>query len=329
MAYRQRNLKLVIALLVLLTLVTSTLLAFSTPRRALLASSDDWPTFLESNSRTGYSGNETAINLTTIPTLKLNWTYSIGKEINTQPMIVNGQIYWGAWDGNEYAANLAGKQIWSAPIGGQTKNCNGGQTFGVASTASESHILINGVDTPVVFVGGRNLSTNVESLYALNAATGATIWQTPLSSSTGSFSWSSPALFNGSIYVGVSSYDDCPLVQGGLVQLDATTGTIEHAFFTVPTNCLGASIWSSPTVDEANGAIYITSGNNGKCSSTETYAQAIIKLSAADLSFIDSWQVPASQHGVDSDFGATPTLFTATYQGNTHEMVGVQNKNGI
>lgn len=72
----------------------------------------------------------------------------------------------------------------------------------------------------------------------------------------------------------------------------------------------------------------MTTGNNGSCSSTETYAQAIIELNASDLSFVDSWQVPASQHKVDSDFGATPTLFTATIGGNAHEMVGVQNKNG-
>ena len=75
--------------------------------------------------------------------------------------------------------------------------------------------------------------------------------------------------------------------------------------------------------------IFVTTGNNGKCSSTQTYAQAIIELNAIDLSYVDSWQVPASQHGVDSDFGATPTLFTATIGGNTHEMVGVQNKNGM
>src|SRR6266581_8964127 len=134
MGYRARNLKLLITFIMLLALVASMLLVFSTPRQALLASSGDWSTFLGNTSRTGYNGNETTINAKNVSTLKLNWTYKTGKEINTQPVVVNGQIYWGAWDGNEYSADLTGKEIWSDSIGGQTKNCSGSQTFGMAST---------------------------------------------------------------------------------------------------------------------------------------------------------------------------------------------------
>ena len=325
-----RHWKVLLLLLMLFALAVSMTLVFSVPRQDVHANSGDWTTFLANNGRTGYNANETTINASNVSQLKLKWTYKAGKEINAQPVVANGQIYWGAWDGNEYATDLTGKKIWSASIGGQTPNCSGSQTFGVASTATESDVIIKGVDTPVVFVGGRNLTTKVASLYALNAATGATIWQTPLNSSTGSFSWSSPAFYNGSIYMGVASVSDCPLVKGALVQLDAATGAIQHTFNTVLGKCTGDSIWSSPTIDEANGTIYVTTGNIGsKCSISEPYSLAIIKLNAADLSFVDSWQVPPSQHGVDSDFGATPTLFTATFGGRTHQMVGAVNKNGI
>ena len=31
----------------------------------------------------------------------------------------------------------------------------------------------------------------------------------------------------------------------------------------------------------------------------------------------------------DSDFGDTPTIFTATIGGTTHRLIGVTNKNGV
>ncbi|MDQ6660594.1 MAG: PQQ-binding-like beta-propeller repeat protein, partial [Chloroflexota bacterium] len=298
------------------------------PRSPAHAASGDWPMFLSNNERTGYNSAETTINTTTVKNLQLKRTFSTGSQITAQPIEANGQVYWGSWDGNEYAADTAGNKLWTASIGGQTPNCSHSQTFGVASTPAVTDVTINGKKTTVVFIGGKDTKQNVASLYALNAATGAVIWETPLSSSTGSFSWASPAVYNGSVYMGLSSYDDCPLVRGALIQLDAVTGTIQNTFYVVPNGCLGGSIWSSPTIDEANGTLYITTGNNGMCSTTETSVQAIIKLNVSNLSFIDSWQVPASQHGVDSDFGATPTLFTATYGGSSHDMVGAVNKNG-
>jgi len=319
----------VLCLLVLAALVaisTSALLALHA--QGTSSPNGDWPTYLENNVRTGYNSAETAINATTAPNLKLKWTYPTGHDISVQPVVANGQVYFGAWDGNEYATDLTGKKIWSAPIAGQTPNCSGSQIFGVVSTATIADVTINGTSTSVAFVGGRDPSLKVASVYALNAATGTVIWKTPLSSSTGSFSWSSPAVYNGSVYIGLASVDDCPLVRGALLQLDATTGTILHTFYVVPRGCLGGSIWSSPAIDETTGTIYISTGNNGPCKTTEKYAEAIVKLNAADLSFLDSWQVPASQRVGDGDFGATPTLFTATFGGSTRQMVGAQNKNG-
>ena len=140
-------------------------------------------------------------------------------------------------------------------------------------------------------------------------------------------------MFNGSVYMGVSSFfgglNNCPYVQGQLVQLNATTGVVENTMNTVPDGCTGASVWASPTVDEASGTVYFATGSPGTCSTAEPYAEAVIEVSASDLSLIGSWQVPPSQQISDSDFGATPILFTSTQQGVTQGMVGAVNKNGI
>jgi len=288
------------------------------PRQAVhsaAANSGDWPTYLGNNARTDYNNAETAITATTAQNLKVHWTYSTGGAISTQPVEVNGTVYWGPWDGNEYATDLSGNKIWSTPISTATPDCTSTNIFGAVSTATVADVLINGIPTSVVFVGGK------QALYALDAMTGTVIWKTILNSSSGAFIWSSPAVYNGNVYIGVSSVDDCPLVQGALVQVDAITGAIQHTFSVVPNGCLGGSIWSSPTIDEATGTIYVSTGNKGSCKTKEIYAAALVKLSALDLSVIDSWQVPASEQISDGDFGATPTLFTATVASTALNMV--------
>jgi outer membrane protein assembly factor BamB len=169
-------------------------------------------------------------------------------------------------------------------------------------------------------VGGGNAS-----FYALNALTGKVIWSTSLGSPPAYFLWSSPEVYNGSVYEGVASLGDCPLIRGQLVQMNASTGAIQHIFNTVPSGCVGVSIWSSPAIDTAAGTVYVSTGNGGNCSSNENYAISLIELNASNLSVIASWQVPASQQISDGDFGASPTLFTTS---SGTPMVGLENKNG-
>jgi outer membrane protein assembly factor BamB len=284
------------------------------------AQSDDWPTYQDDYGRSGFNSAETIINPSSAPRLKLHWSYKAGGAITTQPVEANGMIYWGSWDGFEHATNLDGTQAWQTNLGQTVDSSCHPPTAGVTSTATVASVLIGGTLTSVVFVGGGNAT-----FYALNAATGAVIWNTPLGPSPSTFLWDSPAVYNNSVYIGVSSFGDCPLVQGQLVQLDASTGTIQHIFDTVPAGCLGAGVWGSPTIDASDGSVYFVTGNSGSCSTREVYASAIVKLSATDLTYLSSWRVPPTRR----DFGSTPTLFQATINGVMHQLVGVANKNGI
>lgn len=311
-------------------LIMSALVIIFPLRSAVLASSGGgvWPTYLEGITHSGFNPTETTITASSAPNLKLHWSYFVGgsfyaKSITSQPVEANGLIYWGSWDGNEHATNLNGTQVWQKGIGYTfDSQCN--NTAGVASTATFTTLSIGGTSTPVLFVGGGNAT-----FYALNANTGATIWSTSLGSSPDHFIYSSPTLYNGSIYIGLASFGDCPLVQGQLIMLNATTGAIQHIFPVVPAGCLGGGVWGSPTVDSTDNSVYFATGNGGSCSTAEPYTVALVKVSATDLSYISSWQIPASQQTSDSDFGSTPTLFNATIGGVQHLLVGVANKNGI
>jgi polyvinyl alcohol dehydrogenase (cytochrome) len=164
-------------------------------------------------------------------------------------------------------------------------------------------------------------------MYAINATTGAQIWRTVVGSVGTDFLWSSPALYNGDLYEGVASVDDCPVIQGRLLQLDASHGTVLHTFDVVSSACPGGGIWGSPVVDASDGSVYVVTGNP-TCDGA--LAPALIKLRASDLTELGAWTVPVSaQSQGDSDFGSTPTLFTGTINGQVRPLVGSVNKNGI
>lgn len=286
------------------------------------ATVDEWPTYVHNNARNGDTSAD-AISASNAASLKLHWTHHAGGGISAQPVVSNslGLVFWGSWDGYEHATVIGTNAFaWATSLGQTVDSGCSPPVVGVASTATVSTIG----STPVVFVGGGN-----DTFFALNAKTGAPIWHTVLGSSPSHFLWSSPAVYNGSVYVGNASFGDCPLVEGQLVQMDATTGAIQHVFNVVPSGCSGGGVWGSPTIDESGGWVYFATGNPGSCSVAEPYAEAVIKVSASDVSSIaDHWQVRGSDHA-DLDFGSTPTLFSATISGVSHLMVGVGNKDGV
>jgi outer membrane protein assembly factor BamB len=294
------------------------------------SSTGEWPTYLANNARSGFNKMKTkAITTTSAPKLKQLWSYDAKHPISTQPVEANGMIYWGDWFGNEHATDLSGHEVWLTNLGTTTHpehHCEP-VAVGVASTATVATVSINGTKTPVVFVGGGD-----HNMYALNATNGSIIWKTALGSSpvpSNSFIWSSPAFFQGSIYVGVASFGDCPDVPGQLVQLNATTGAIKHIFKTVPNDqCAGDGVWGSPTIDEAKKTVYFATGENSACKTKEPYAFSVIEVRASDLSLVGAWQVPGIQQGDDTDFGNTPTLFQVSVNGVKHQLVGIASKDG-
>ena len=281
-------------------------------------SAGDWPTYGYDNARDNFNAAETIITPSTALQLKQKWAHTGANGISDQIAAVGGTVYWGSWDGYVHATSASsGAHVWSAFIGQTTDSSCNPPRVGVAS--SPTVVSVNGqLD---VFVGGGNAS-----FYALNASTGSILWHTSLGSSPSAFIWDSPVVFNGSVYIGTSSFGDCPLIQSNFYQLNATTGAIQHTFNIVPSGCTGGGLWGSPTIDATAGTIFFATGNTGSCGSAEPYGFALVKLSATDLSVLDHFQLPPAERPGDSDFGSTPTLFTNST--GTVPMVGVANKNG-
>jgi hypothetical protein len=306
-----------------LTVAGSAVVLLAPARSGMTATQVSWPTYLNTTSRPGFDSGETSLTPATVSAMKIHWSTDAAGAVSAEPVEANGSVYWGSWDGYEDASTASGTPEWKTYLGVTSdSNCRPA-TAGVASSATVRTVTVGGVATPVDFVGGGN-----GYFYALNADTGAVIWKRFLGSSPSHFLWSSPLVYNGSVYEGVASFGDCPLVRGRVVKMNASTGAIQASFYTAPSGCIGAGVWGSLTLDPVSKNIYLGTGNAGSCGSTEPLAVAILELSPS-LSLLGHWQIPSSQHGPDSDFGSTPTIFTGTINGTSTPMVGLQNKNGV
>jgi polyvinyl alcohol dehydrogenase (cytochrome) len=277
-------------------------------------------TYHGDNSRTGYTSNS-LINPANAPTLIQKWHISGTSTISAQAIVADGTVYWGDWNGDEHATTTSGKPLWATFVGTAPKppSCPFKLgNLGVTSTATIGDV--NGQAD--LWVGGGG-----GQLYALDASSGAVLWRTRLGSPPENVLWSSPALYDGSIYQAVASWNDCPgVVYGKVFRINAATGTIQAVFSPEKGRCPGGGIWSSPAVDTTDNALFVTTGNDD-CNSP--VQQSIFKLNASTMSVESMWQTPHSQFISDADYGSTPTLFTASIAGSTLRMVGGEAKNGF
>jgi outer membrane protein assembly factor BamB len=286
----------------------------------------NWTQYLYSPDHTSDNQPATTITPANAATLKLAWKFipstAIGSGLRgflSSPTVYNGVIYIGARNGYFYAIDeLTGAVIWQRFIGYVPRKTCGAQGF--TSTATVTADPTSG--GPTVYVYGAT-----GYLYAMNAADGTDVWPPaavaiPSTTVSDYYAWDSPLVFGGNIYVGISSECDNPLVRGGLAEFSQATGARENTFWTTPAGKTGASIWSSPATDGS--AVYITTGNGPSGSEGDS----IIKLTPSLTQQLDIWTLPPADRVPDSDFGASPAIWTASIGGVPTEMVGACNKNG-
>jgi len=279
----------------------------------------NWPQYLYSPGHTSANTVANVITPANAAKLKLAWKFVPGSGgFLSSPTVYNGVIYIGAKNGYFYALNeTTGAIIWQRFIGVVPKLTCGRQGFTSTATVAPDPTTGN----PTVYVYGAT-----GYLYAMNAANGTDVWPPavvaiPSTTVNDYYAWSSPLVFNGNIYVGISSQCDVPLVRAGLAEYSQASGAFESTFFTTPPNTVGASIWSSPATDGQS--VYITTGNGDPGS----LGVSLIQLSPS-LAQQSIWTVPPAQLGQDDDFGGSPGLWTASIGGVPTPMVGACNKNG-
>src|SRR6516225_4156992 len=82
--------------------------------------SSDWTTYMEGNDRTGFATGESGFNPTSVKTLHLVWQTSDARPdhgVFSQPVVSNGLVYWGSFDGYERATDTSGNPVWQTNLG--------------------------------------------------------------------------------------------------------------------------------------------------------------------------------------------------------------------
>jgi polyvinyl alcohol dehydrogenase (cytochrome) len=182
--------------------------------------------------------------------------------------------------------------------------------------------------------------------YAVDAATGALLWKVRVEEHPAAMITGAPALYDGRLYVPVSSYEEvtgasptyeCCKFRGGVTALDAVTGKQIWKSYTIPDaphpvrknkrgtqlwGPSGAAVWSSPTLDLKKRAVYVTTGDSYSDPPART-SDAFVAfdmdtgkmLWSRQMTVGDAFTVgcPAGPNcpeanGPDFDFGSSPSL---------------------
>jgi polyvinyl alcohol dehydrogenase (cytochrome) len=188
-------------------------------------------------------------------------------------------VYFPDGSGNFYAVNATnGTLIWSHRLSDWT---------GISGDSARDDPAFNNGTLYLGDQAGRRatwsngqLSGPGARVIAVNATTGSPVWVKQVDSFPAASITSSPVVYNGVVYVGISSPTEeslpgrfpdypCCSFQGSVVALNALTGQIlwqTHYMPSSPSNpggYSGGGMWgSTPVVDPARGSLYVGTGNN-------------------------------------------------------------------
>ncbi len=300
--------------------------------------SADWPMYGRGLAGGHYNPVEKSITPATVARLKPKWVFETGGDVSSQPTVVDGVVYFGSWDGKEYAVDAkTGKQIWAFDCGSSSRS----------GAAYADGVLYFGD------IAGR--------LYALDAKTGALKWKVRIDDHKEAVATSSPIYHNGRVYIGTSSHEEgailknpkyeCCTFRGGVAAFDAKDGKLVWRYYVIPEtptvqgknkkeiNIIGpagGAVWSTVAIHPNANRLYLTSGNQYTIPASK-YPNAIIALELNTGKLVWSYQATPKDiwtfgcrndpdcSDLDVDFGTIPITFKGP---NGKQLIGAGQKSG-
>jgi polyvinyl alcohol dehydrogenase (cytochrome) len=248
------------------------------------ASSPNWIGWSPSVTNTRFqSAQQAGLTAEQVPKLSLKWAFGFPDATSawSQPTVASGRVFVGSQNGTVYALDAKSGCIhW-------TFTARSGVRTALAFGPRE------GASGYAVYFG--DTGANV---YALDAATGKEIWSRRVDEHPYARITGSPTLYQGRLYVPVSSMEEtaasqpgyeCCTFRGSLNALDVKTGALIWQTFLAPAaqpsgrnaagvalwGPAGVGIWSPPTIDVTRGVVYAGTGNTYSAPAQPT-ADAIV-----------------------------------------------------
>jgi len=282
-----------------------------------------------------------------VPKLKLKWAFNLGDVtmVRAQPTIVGGRVFTATMAGAVYSLDAE----------------TGCTHWGFKASVRSGVTIADAGGTPAAFFGDAGAT-----VYALNAVTGELIWKVRPVDHFASTVTAVPRVYNGVVYqpfasveeaIGADPSFECCTFRGSVVALEAATGKKIWQTFTIPEASKatrksaigtqmrgpsGAAVWSTPTIDEQLGVLYVATGDNYSDPPSKT-SDAILAMDlktgallwSRQLTENDAFNIGCSlpqrtncpeSNGPDFDFGQPPILLPL--EGNKRALV-IGQKSGI
>lgn len=280
-----------------------------------------WASFGRDLAGSHHNPYETEITPATVPRLKTRWVFETEGDVSSQPILIDGVLYFGSWDGKEYAVDAkTGKKIW---------DYDGGQSSRSAAAYGEGMLFYGDI---------------AGIIHALDAKTGALKWKKKADPHPSTVLSGAPLYYQGRIYIGVSSHEEgagmrsrnyqCCTFRGSVVAYDAKTGDEIWRWYVIPEapsdqgkdkagktilGPAGGAIWSTVSLDTAARRIYVTTGNQYTQPASK-FPNAIIALDLNTGKLLWSYQATPKDiwtfdcrnnpecSDLDVDFGTAPVM---------------------
>jgi outer membrane protein assembly factor BamB len=257
------------------------------------AAGDIWPTFHHDAQRTGNNPDQSRITTANVATLALKWQQSTyGTQSN--PIVYGGVVYLADNGGTIHAWDESSGALKWIFYGAGNSSMFGSPAY----------------DAGTLYIGDRGSDSRSGIMYAIDARSGSQKWQYAITEENRAFS-GSPLVANGSVYVGEAAHSEdigtCDS-DNQLLRLSESSGEPNGALTLPPFGQNGGDIWSAPAED-AQGDVYVTTGNDCSGISESPYVNSIVKLDATGSQSLGiGWSQRAISGFVDLDFGAAPVV---------------------
>jgi outer membrane protein assembly factor BamB len=223
----------------------------------------DWPVFGHEVTTSRFQDQEHTIGPDNVGQLQAAWVFPAAGAFESSPVEEGGCVYIGTQGGDVYALNADdGQLVWHTKLIG-------------ATTLSIAH--------------GRVFVQSSTILTALDATTGAQIWQKDFSPGTGYSSIGSPLAFENFVVAGLLACGDFSSrptpCKGYYAILDQATGDLvvdgyDVSDADVARGMQGHGFWSQPTYDPEDKYIYYGTANTLSINPENPTSGALLKIDA-------------------------------------------------
>ncbi|HTE33619.1 MAG TPA: hypothetical protein VK666_24725, partial [Chryseolinea sp.] len=322
----------------------------------------DYPAYGGNNANNRYSPL-TQINADNVKHLQVAWMYfanekpdtthgirANAREIQCQPIVVNGVLYGTSAEANLFALNAGtGEQLWKfEPMKEGPKRTSRGVMY-----------WENGDDRRIIYTAG-------SYLYAVNALTGKSIatfgdngttdLHEGLAGNIGhdvmdlSVSATTPGvIYKNTLVIGSSVSEGGDAAPGHIRAFDTMTGKLKWVFHTIPQpgepgydtwpkkaykKIGAANSWGGMSLDEKRGVVYFGTGSpavdffGGDREGMNLFSNCVIALDAETGKM--KWYFQGIHHDLwDRDFPCPPNLATITHNGKAKDVVVQAGKDGV